>query len=124
MLSLCQLLAQNRCMRKDTKFVDAAGNHVAINWNNVFNMATNAFVQEYQTKTGRPIVRDITEACSFGPWAGAPPLATLNERLRAQLHQWTFQYLAKNDCLEIEQLFWFHDVAGAILTYAEAAPAP
>jgi len=123
LLSLCQLLASSRCSLGDKTFVNSAGTVVDIDWNVVFEIATDELSKEYGERK-----LDITELCSFGhplTWAGPPSLGGLREHLGARLTTWAQQYLATPGCIAIiKPTDYFQDIAEAIATFAEADETP
>jgi hypothetical protein len=123
LLSLCQLLAFNRCWLENETFVNSAGATVGIDWDVVFEIALDTFLHEYEERNGAYENYDITELCSFGPpltWAGVPSLGGVKERLNYQLRRWARHYLASRACIKILPEDYFQEIADKIFKFAEA----
>ena len=123
LLSLCQLLAFNRCWSEDKVFVNSAGATVVIDWDKVFEIALDYFLIEYETRNGWYETYDIKKLCSFGnplTWAGSPSLAGVKERIEYQLKRWARHYLARRVCIRILPEDQFQKLADEIYKFAEA----
>ena len=130
-LSLCQLLAVNRCTIGTRKFinrVDGVDQTVNVDWQLVFQKAYFAFSDEYLRVHGASVAEAFEDICSFDTtptqplkWGGSYAALATKDFLHAELNKWAKHYLAAvhSNCIELNELGdFFETIVRKIFQFA------